>query len=116
MSWFLGLVSALIVIIVIGFIIERRYIKQSINALHERIKKIPAIGTLYGAIQQMIGLFVKNDDSKMKSMKPVYCRFGGTIVLALMPTADKFIINDKVYYSVIIPVQNNIIQPVKKEA
>lgn len=103
LSWFLGLLTTLLVLIIIGFLVERRFVKQAVNAMNGQIKRIPAIGTLYGSIHQLVSLFVKNENSDMKNMKPVYCRFGGTIVLALMPTTDKFIIGDKSFYSVIIP-------------
>ena len=104
LSYLIGLLIVLIIIMLIGFIIERRGIKKIVEFINNTIKKIPAIGTIYSSIQQLVGIFRKDEeDNNVKNMTPVFCRFGSTTVLALLPVSDQFIVNDKVYYSVIIP-------------
>lgn len=99
LSYLVGLLTVLAIIITVGWIIERSWVKAIVKFVNDLIKKIPIIGTLYGAIQQLVGMF----DDKTKSMKPVYCRFGTTLILALMPTSDIFVINGQKFHSVMIP-------------
>lgn len=99
LSYIVGLLTVLAIIMTIGWIIERSWVKAIVKFVNDLIKKIPIIGTLYGAIQQLVGMF----DDKTKNMKPVYCRFGSTLVLALMPSSDIFVINDQSFHSVMIP-------------
>lgn len=104
LSYLIGLLIVLSIIMLIGFIIERRGIKKVVEFINNTIKKIPAIGTIYSSIQQLVNLFRKDEENNnVKNMTPVFCRFGSTTVLALLPVSDQFVVNDKVYYSVIIP-------------
>ncbi|MBR0238915.1 MAG: DUF502 domain-containing protein [Thermoguttaceae bacterium] len=100
LSYCIGLLIVLTIIALIGWIIERSWIKTIVHTVNELIKKIPIIGNFYNSICALVNAFNKN---QMDNMTPVYCRFGGTMILALQPTADKFVVNEKTYVSVIIP-------------
>ena len=101
LSYVIGLLIVLAIIIAIGWIIERRWVKAIVDLINELIKKIPAIGTIYSSTQQLVKVF--DNSNNVKKMSPVFCRFGSTLVLTLMPTADRFVIDGKTYCSVIIP-------------
>ena len=101
LSYAIGLLIVLTFIVAIGWIIERRWVKTFVAFINELIKKIPAIGTIYSSTQQLVKMF--DNSSNVKKMTPVFCRFGSTLVLTLMPTSDKFVIDGKTYCSVIIP-------------
>ena len=101
LSYVIGLLIVLAVIIAVGWIIERSWVKAIVEFINELIKKIPAIGTIYSSTQQLVKMF--DNSSSVKKMTPVFCRFGSTLILTLMPTADKFVIDGKTYCSVIIP-------------
>lgn len=101
LSYVIGLLIVLAIIIAVGWIIERRWVKAIVEFINELIKKIPAIGTIYSSTQQLVKMF--DNSNNVKKMTPVFCRFGSTLVLTLMPTADKFVIDGKTYCSVIIP-------------
>lgn len=101
LSYFIGLLIVLTIIIAVGWIIERSWVKATLDFINELIKKIPAIGTIYSSTQQLVKMF--DNSNNVKKMTPVYCRFGSTLVLTLMPTSDRFVINGKTYCSVIIP-------------
>ncbi len=100
-SYLIGLLIVLTIIIAIGWIIERSWVKALVDFINELIKKIPAIGTIYSSTQQLAKMF--DNSSNVKKMTPVFCRFGSTLILTLMPTSDKFVIDGKTYCSVIIP-------------
>ena len=101
LSYAIGLLIVLTFIVAIGWIIDRRWVKTFVAFINELIKKIPAIGTIYSSTQQLVKMF--DNSSNVKKMTPVFCRFGSTLVLTLMPTSDKFVIDGKTYCSVIIP-------------
>jgi uncharacterized membrane protein len=70
------------------------------------IKRIPIAGSLYGATSKVIGLLEKRDDSEMSGMSVVFCKFGKdnpTGLLALLPTPDRYPINEREYQLVYIP-------------
>ncbi|MBR5709709.1 MAG: DUF502 domain-containing protein [Thermoguttaceae bacterium] len=101
LSYVIGLLIVLAIIVAIGWIIERRWVKTIVDFINELIKKIPAIGTIYSSTQQLVKMF--DNSSAVKKMTPVFCRFGSTLILTLMPTSDKFVIEGKTFCSVIIP-------------
>lgn len=100
LSYIIGILIVLAIIMLIGFIIERRWVKATVEFINKLIKKIPIIGTIYDTICKLVNSL---DNSKVKEMTPVYCRFGSTMVLALLTTLDKISIDGKNYYSAIIP-------------
>ena len=100
LSYLIGLLTVLVIIIAVGWTIERRWVRACVEFLNELIKKIPIIGAFYNAVCQLVGTL---DKSKFKQMTPAYCRFGSTMVLALLTTLDKITIDGKDYYSAIIP-------------
>ena len=100
LSYCIGLLIVLALIAVVGWIIEITWINAIVKTINNLIKRIPIVGNFYNSICSLVNTFDKN---KMGSNKPVYCRFGSTMILALQPTSDKFIINGKVFVSVIVP-------------
>lgn len=70
------------------------------------IKRLPVIGSLYGSLRQLIDLFDQKEETDLKAMSVVFCYFGssdGPATLALMPTAEKFTVEEKEYHVVMIP-------------
>ena len=58
---------------------------------------------MYGTSKQLVGLVDKKQDDNLKGMKAVFCVFGGTGVLALLVSPQRFSINGKEYYIVVVP-------------
>ncbi len=103
LSYLFGWIAVLAFIILLGLFIEntsKRFITEWTDWL---MKKIPAVGMIYGSTRQLVNLMDADNSSELQNMSPVYCRFGGTIFLALLPTSDEFVIQDNTYRAVIIP-------------
>ena len=100
LSYFIGLLTVLTIIIVVGWFIERRWVKASVEYVDDLIKRIPILGSFYDAVSQLVNTF---DKRKVKKMTSVYCRLGSTMVLALLTSLEKITIDGKVFYAVIVP-------------
>jgi uncharacterized membrane protein len=106
LAYALGVVIVVLVLFAIGVLVEfgaRKYLTAWTDRF---IRQIPIIGSLYGSLKQLVDLFDRKDEAEIKSMSVVYCRFaegGGPGVLALMPSAEKILINGEEHFIVIIP-------------
>jgi uncharacterized membrane protein len=77
------------------------------------IDRIPLVGAVYDFLHRMVGLLAKRDDDGLKSMSPVWCRFGGGAddaggsprarVLALLATPAPVLIGGAPHFGVIVP-------------
>lgn len=103
LSYIFGWIIVLSSIAGLGLFIEITAKRWIIETVDWTMKKIPLIGMIYGPIRQMTNLIQKQDNAELRNMSPVYCRFGGTLFLALMPVCDEFEIQGRKYREVIIP-------------
>lgn len=70
------------------------------------MRRIPIIGSVYGAATQFVGLLEQQDESELKKMSVVFCRFGkdsGVAFLALLPTPERFHIDNVDYHILMVP-------------
>ena len=66
----------------------------------------PLINKLYNVSGQIVDMVNGNEPHEFKGMTVVYCFFGGekgAAFLALMPTKEKYCINDTLYNVILIP-------------
>jgi uncharacterized membrane protein len=105
-AYFVGGLLALVCVLLLGMVVEagaKEFIQRMIDAM---MKRIPIVGSLYGTSKQLVTLFEKKDPEKMQGMKAVFCFFGdktGAGLLALLVSPDKFTINGREFYIVIVP-------------
>lgn len=105
-AYIIGWLVVLSIIFLFGFIIEmgaRKYIQRVVES---SIRRIPIIGSVYGTAAQLVDMLGKKGENELKGMRTVYCSFGGekgAIFLALMPTNERFVINQIEHHVVLIP-------------
>jgi uncharacterized membrane protein len=105
-AYLLGWLLVLAVIFGVGLLVEfgaRKLLRDRVDALFSRL---PVLGGVYGTVRQMVGMMDKREQANLKGMQVVYCRFGGeggTLLLALMPTPERFHIGNADYHVVVIP-------------
>lgn len=102
-AYVLGWLIVLGFLFFLGFFVEVIARKTLIGWIDSRVKKIPVIGMIYGTTRKFTDMFNSNDQSDIKNMSPVYCRFGGVLILALLPSDREYVVRDKSYRVVIIP-------------
>ena len=101
-GWFI----VISIIILFGVLLDfgiRRIIHGWIDAIMTRV---PLVGTIYKTAVQLVQMVDKSGDKEMKQMRTVYCDFNegkGLVLLALMPSSDRYVINGNDYHAVLIP-------------
>ncbi len=105
LAYVIGWLAVLGVIFCVGLLVElgaRRFMEDKIDAL---AKRIPLLGSVYGTVRQFAGMSPRTSGD-LTGMSVVFCIFGkdnGAAFLALMPTAEKFRIEEVEYQALIIP-------------
>jgi uncharacterized membrane protein len=105
-AYIVGWVAVLSVIFLFGLIVEmgaRKYIQHTVERI---MRRIPFIGRVYGTATQLVDIIGKKGEDGLKGMRVVYCSFGGekgAVFLALMPTPERFVINEIEHQVVLIP-------------
>lgn len=106
MAYFIGWVTVLGVVFVLGLLVEmgaKRILSQLVDAL---VRKIPLIGSIYGTSKQLVAMLDKKDEADLKGMSVVFCMFGasgGCGLLALLVSPERYAINGREYQIVIVP-------------
>jgi uncharacterized membrane protein len=105
-AYLLGGLLALVCVWLLGMVVEagaKDFIQRMFDAA---MKRIPIVGSIYGTSKQLVTLFDKKDPEKLQGMKAVFCFFGektGAGLLALLVSPEKFTINGRSFYIVIVP-------------
>lgn len=105
-SYLIGVVVVGALVFALGLLIEtnlQRGLAAAVNAL---VKRIPLVGAVYEMLHRMVALFTQRDAEGLKSMRPVWCHFGGpggAAALALLAGSEAVQIGELRYLAVLIP-------------
>lgn len=102
-AYLLGWLIVLGIIFVTGILAETTLKRLWGTYIDNQVKKIPIIGQVYGTTRQFTDLMAAGGDEKMRNMSPVFCRFGGTTFLGLMPISEEFMVEGRACRVVVIP-------------
>jgi uncharacterized membrane protein len=106
LAYVIGCLLVLVSVFLLGMLV-RTGLRNVVHGLVEAfMRRIPIAGSVYGAATQIVGLLEKKDESELKTMSVVYCTLGGVTgagILTLLPTPDRYRINDREYHIVYIP-------------
>jgi uncharacterized membrane protein len=105
-AYLVGGIAVLGSIYLIGILVQRGLRDRLQHFLSGLINRLPLVRNVYTATQQMMSMFGKDEKTDLSGMSPVFCYFGGeggTAVLALMPSPERFTIDGHDYHAVLIP-------------
>ena len=105
-AYLIGLFITLILLYILGLIVQAGLSKRLQRFVDSTLQRVPVINTVYDASKNLIKLFDRKNNSDIKAMSAVMCRFGGhggAGVLGLLSTPEPITIEGKAYYSVMIP-------------
>lgn len=93
-------------IFALGLLVEAGLQRGLVTLLDAVLGRIPVVRTVYDFAQKIVGLVSQRDADGVRSMRAVWCHFGGVggaAVLALMSTPEPVTIGDKAYLAVLVP-------------
>jgi uncharacterized membrane protein len=105
----IGLLAA--AIFALGLLVEaglQRGLARIVDAI---LGRIPLVRGVYELAQKLVGMFAQRDADGVRSMRAVWCHFGGppsdeaqhVAVLALLSTPEPVLIEGRPYLGVIVP-------------
>jgi uncharacterized membrane protein len=90
----------------LGALVERGLSAWLISLVDAVVGRIPVVRTIYETVEKFVEVFSQREDSKFKSMRPVWCHFGGpggVATLALLSSPEKIMVDGRACYAVIVP-------------
>jgi uncharacterized membrane protein len=106
LAYVIGCLLVLAAIFALGLLVRTGIKRLLHNVVTAVMHRIPIAGSVYGAATQIVGLLEQKDNAELKGMQVVFCVFGkdnGAGLLALLPTPERYMINDRQYNIVYIP-------------
>ncbi len=105
-AYLLGLAIILGAIFVLGLLVESGLRTFILNSVDWLIMRIPLISNIYDLSKRFVSLVDRGDQGDLKSMRPVWCFFGGeggAAVLGLMPSPEPVMIGEHAYLGLLVP-------------
>ena len=106
-AYLLGFLIILGCILLLGLVVETRLRPWVQNSLDALMMRIPLISNVYDLSKRFVAIVDRGGDKdSLKSMRPVWCFFGGeggAAVLGLMPSPDPILIGEHSYVGLLVP-------------
>jgi uncharacterized membrane protein len=105
-AYLIGVVLVLTAIYMLGLFVQAG-LKSRLQAFADQsLGRIPLIGNVYNLAHRFVGMLDKKEETDLKTMRPVWCFFGGeggTAVLALMPTSEPVVLGGRACHVILVP-------------
>ena len=105
-GYFLGGLMALGAVFALGVLVEAELQRGLARAVEALVARIPLVRNVYDLVHKFVNLLAQRDEEGLKSMSPVWCRFGGpggVMVLGLLSTPDPVELDGRPYLAVLVP-------------
>ena len=105
-AYLIGFAIILACIFVLGLIVESRLRPWVQNGLDALMMRIPIISNVYDLSKRFVSLVDRGGEDNFKSMRPVWCFFGGeggAAVLGLAPSPEPVVIGEHNYIALLVP-------------
>jgi uncharacterized membrane protein len=105
-GYLLGVALIVALIFALGLLVEAELERGFATLLNAVMRRIPVVRTVYDFAQRMVGLVSQRDEDGMRSMRAVWCHFGGVggaAALALLSTPEPVMIGARPYLAVLVP-------------
>lgn len=105
-GYLMGVALVALAIFGLGLSVEAGLQRGTARVLRAVVQRIPLVNTVYELVHKMVGLFSQRDADGAKSMRAVWCHFGGVggaAALALLSTPEPVAIAGRSYLAVLVP-------------
>lgn len=105
-GYLLGLAIVMLGIFALGLVVQTRLqgvLQAAVGAL---VQRIPLVRNVYDLINRLVEMMSSRDKDGLKSMRPVWCHFGGpggAAVLALLSSPEPVMVDGRPYRAVLVP-------------
>jgi uncharacterized membrane protein len=106
LGYALGLGVFVAFVLLLGWLVESNLQRGLASLVDGLMRRIPLVRHVYDWIQKFTHLLTDRKDEKARTLKPVWCHFGGiggTVALGLLSAPEPFNIGEHLYYAVLIP-------------
>lgn len=105
-GYLMGVALIVAAIFVLGLLVEAELERGITSLVNAVVRRIPVVRTVYDFAQKMVGLVSQREEDGVRSMRAVWCHFGGVggaAALALLSTPDPVRIGGRAYLAVLVP-------------
>lgn len=105
-AYLIGIMVVLAIVYVLGLIaiLLQERLQEAMAGV---MRRIPLVGTVYELSRRFVAMVDRNKEADgLKSMSPVWCFFGeadGAAVLALLPSHEPVMVDDRRYLGILVP-------------
>jgi len=102
----IGLGLVVVLIFALGVLVEKGLTAWFQTAIDSLVRRIPVVRSIYDTIRKFVEVVSQNDESPLKTMRPVWCHFGGpggVSALALLSSPEAVLVNGLPCYALIVP-------------
>ncbi|WP_298829128.1 DUF502 domain-containing protein [uncultured Piscinibacter sp.] len=102
----IGVLAVALAVFALGLLVQTR-LHVVLEALTDGVmQRIPLVRSVYDMVKKFVELFGQREDSKLRSMSPVWLHFGGgggAAVLGLLSTPEPVRLGEIDYLAVLVP-------------
>lgn len=105
-GYLIGVALVLAGIFALGVLVQTRLRHWLARAVDALVLRIPVVRGIYGIAQRFVELLSPRGDDGLRSMRPVWCHFGGpggVAVLGLLSVAEPIELGGAAYHAVLVP-------------
>ena len=106
LGYVLGALIIVLGVYALGLLVEGGLQRGLVRLVNAVVSRIPLVRNVYDLISRFVDLLSQNGDDGLKSMRPVWCSFGGSggvKVLGLLSTPEPVEIDGQRYLAVLVP-------------
>lgn len=105
-GYLIGVAIVLLGLFALGLVVQTRLQGVLQDAVDALVQRIPLVRNVYDLISRFVEMLSARDQDGLKSMRPVWCHFGGpggAAVLGLLSTPESVLIDGRAYRAVLVP-------------
>jgi len=108
-AYLIGLGIVAVAVFLLGMVVRTSLVHVWRRGVLGVVQRIPVVRNVYDIVHSLVDLLAQRDEEKLKSMQPVWVRFGGqpgesgVRVLGLLSTREPVMMGDQPYHAVIVP-------------
>jgi len=102
----IGVAVVMAAIFLLGLLVQTRMHAALEWITESVVQRIPLVRSVYDMAKKFVELFGQRDETRLKSMRPVWLHFGGVggaAVLGLLSTAEPVRVGEVEYHAVLVP-------------